>query len=112
MSWYRGNIWKEGSPARESLKQVREFHSTAALRLNSVEMRPYVDQINISQCGPSLCHDQPLLLAIKKDFNAIKECPFLHLMHDNYKSFTPRSTTCVPYINQVEYILLAVRIFS
>jgi len=77
MSWYRGDIWKEGSGARESLQLVRKYHSDAALSMNSAEMKPIINQVDISRCGPSLDGGKPLYHSIEKDFSSIINCPFV-----------------------------------
>lgn len=106
LSWYKGDIWQSGSTARKSLQKVRQYHTDAALRVNSPEIRPLVDMVDISNCGKQLHKGRPLLGTLQKDFSTIPECPYLHLLNESYSNFVASSTDPVPYFNQVGYIYL------
>ena len=107
MNWYQGDIWKTGSKARQSLQTVRQYHSDTAARVNSPELRRTVDKMDITSCGRPLHKGRPLVEYIQKDLSTIPNCPLLHLLNDNYKSFATSSDKPVPYLNQVIYILIS-----
>lgn len=99
MSWYRGNVWREGSRARESLRRVRNYHSDAALTMNSPMVKPLVDQVGIAQCGPRVDGGKPLRYAMERDLGAINNCP--HVLPDQL-NWSPSSSTL--YLNQYDMI--------
>ena len=86
MSWYGGDIWRSNSQARQSLKMVRQFHSDNAVRVNSPDVQPSVDAVNITDCGQVLDQGRPVNQAIQEDLKSLTHCPFLHLLDDNYSS--------------------------
>jgi len=98
LSWYRGDIWKPGSKARQSLQYVRNLHSNAAVNLNSAENRPLVDKINISNCGEKLDRGRPLIESIRDDLKSTQSCPFRQLLEVN-------NSLSSPYLNQVIQLL-------
>lgn len=99
MSWYNGDIWKTDSKARQSLQTVRHYHSETATRFNSLELRSSVDKADITNCGRLLHKGRPIVEIIRKDFNAIPDCPFLHLLDNSYRNLS--SDNPIPYFNQV-----------
>lgn len=101
MSWYCGDIWQTNSKARQSLQIVRQLHSTNAARMNSPEVRPLVDAINISSCGQALHQGRPVNQLIHHDLSSLSSCPFVHMLDDSYKSFNATSARSIPYFNQV-----------
>ena len=104
-SWYRGkDIFDKSSKARQSLQQVRNYHSKTAQTVNAAETRPQVDMCNTSWGNTPLHRNKPLCPVFSKDLGSIVDCPFLHLLDDNYKTMTASSPNPVPYLNQVIYI--------
>lgn len=103
LSWYRGDIWRPGSLARQSLHRVRIFHSQAAIAFNSAEVRPQVDAVNISHCGQALHRGKPLVEALRQDLSVIPDCPFIQLLDKNYTQFSGESSNPAPYFNQVKF---------
>lgn len=108
MNWYRGDMWKADSRTRKSLQLVRQYHSDGATRLNSPEVRPLVDRVDISNCGKPLNGGKPLCPAIANDLRSLPDCPFSHLLNENYTNFTRTTTDQVPYFNQVFVYLIYV----
>jgi len=102
MSWYRGDIWREGSGARESLRQVRKYHSDGALTMNSEKMKPIVDRVDISQCGPSLDRGKPFRHAMQKDYSSVIDCPFFDsgISTPDVVSWSPSAN--LTYFNQAD----------
>ena len=101
-SWYRGgDIFNPSSKARQSLQQVRNYHSKTAEIVNNTETRPQIDKMSSSWGNPPLHRGRPLCPAFRKDLGAVVDCPFLDLMDDNYKTMEATSSNPVPYFNQV-----------
>lgn len=105
MSWYKGDVWQSHSQARKSLQIVRQYHTDAALRLNSDEIRPLVDEMEVTNCGRPLHKGRPILAALQEDLRNIPDCPFFPLLNGNYMNFYATPTDRVPYFNQVRIIL-------
>lgn len=101
MSWYMGDMWQADSKARRSLRLVRQYHTDAATRLNSVEIRPSVDNTEITKCGLPLHKGQPILEVLQKDFSSIPNCPFLSQLNGSYKNADAFPVEQIPYLNQV-----------
>lgn len=99
MNWYKGDVWQAGSKARQSLRLVRQYHTNAAIRLNSPEIRPSVDKMEITNCGIPFHKGKPMLELLQKDLSTIPNCPFLPLLNGSYKN--DMSIDQVPYLNQV-----------
>ena len=101
-SWYRGgDIFDPSSKAHQSLQQVRNYHSKTAQIVNALETRPQVDTCNASWANRPLHRGRPLHESFRKDLGFIVDCPFLHLLDDNYKTMDHLSSKPVPYLNQV-----------
>lgn len=102
MSWYMGDMWQADSKARRSLRLVRQYHTDAATRLNSVEIRPSVDNTEITKCGLPLHKGQPILEVLQKDFSSIPNCPFLSQLNGSYKNADAFPVEQIPYLNQLD----------
>jgi hypothetical protein len=104
MSWYMGDIWQTHSQARKSLQMVRQYHTNAAECLNSPEIRPLVDKMEITNCGRPLHKGRPIVAALQQDLRNIPDCPFFPLLNESYKNFYATPTEQVPYLNQVRIL--------
>ncbi len=107
LSWYRGSIWIPGSRTRQSLQQVRDLHTSAAITLNSTENRHFVDKTSILNCGKRLDKGIPLIESIRNDLKNTQACPFLHLLDKNYVTFKGNDSQ-TPYLNQVFIAMLTI----
>ena len=76
---YKGDVWRKGDPARNSIQMVRNKHNGLARSMNTPDKWNCVNSVNMSNCGDPLIPSgaAPLIDAIKQDTHNQPACPYI-----------------------------------
>jgi len=83
--WYKGDVWRKGDPARNSIQMVRNKHNGLARSMNTPDKWNCVNSVNMSNCGDPLIPSgaAPLIDAIKQDTHNQPACPYITFRKGN-----------------------------